>query len=222
MNRYKFISISILLLVVINKICFSQITFTINAGTSIPVGDFAIDDPWNDKSGLAGTGMVAGIQCVYPLNEKGLGFLSSVDFILNPTSNDARKKWEDFNNEADFKFPRAINIPVSAGINYIFTPDEKISLYGKAALSASFLKFTGFMVQQYGYEDYTEEYDFSAALGFILGTGIKANKISIGFNYMILGEHKTGGIWKEGPNTGKLEQEIRNISLITLTAGWNF
>jgi len=39
---------------------------------------------------------------------------------------------------------------------------------------------------------------------------------------MILGEHKTGGIWKEGPNTGKLEQEIRNISLITLTAGWNF
>lgn len=222
MKNFKYAALSFALLIIINVIAISQSTFSIHIGSSLPTRDFADDDPQDETAGLAGIGMGVGVQYVYPLNEKGLGLIAGADFIVNLTSRDARSKWEDINPDAVYKFPKALNIPVSAGIIYIFDPDQKISLYGKAALAASFLKYTGFTVEESDYKDYSESYDISTALGFVVGFGITGNRINIGFNYMKLGDHKFGGTWDEGTNDGNLDKITKNIDLITITAGWNF
>jgi hypothetical protein len=222
MKNCKYLVFSFALLIIINFSAISQGKLSIHMGPSLPTKDFADDNPLDGTAGLAGIGIEGGVQYIYPLNEKGLGLLTGVDFIVNLTSKDARSNWKDINPDAVYRFPKAFNIPVSAGIIYIFNPNEKISLYGKAALAASFLKYTGFTVEESDYKDYTESYDMSTTLGYVVGLGITGNRINIGFNYMILGEHKFGGTWDEGTKDGNLDEIIKNIDLITITAGWNF
>ena len=222
MNRSRLTYLSLALLFVTASSSFSQSSLSISIGPSFPTGNFAIADPWDPDAGFAGTGMGMGIQYLYRFTGSAAGIFAGADALINMTGSEARSKWEDFYPGSELKLPMAINIPVSAGLDYILKSDEKFSLYGRAGLVASFFKYTSLVVNETGYEDYMEEYDFSAALGFVVGAGIAGNKLKIGVDYMGLGEHNITGVWKEGSTSGNLEEGKKKIGLISLSFGYIF
>jgi hypothetical protein len=202
----------------------SQVSILATLGTAFPTGEFAREqNPWNVRTGSSGTGLVIGPQFVYKLKDSGLGIFAGADIVVNNMSKDARSIMDDVFNGADFEYPRTMIIPVTAGLNYIFKADEKVSFYGKAGFVTSFLKITDLHLKSSDYNKYSEEYDFSSSYGFLLGAGLIAeDKLILGVSYYGLGEHKTSGIWKDGDDEGKLNVISRNIELITVTAGWKF
>jgi hypothetical protein len=222
MKNNNLICFLFLLLVFAATNSFSQGAFSFSIGPAFPTGDFAHDDPWDEHAGLAGPGLGLQTNYLYQVPGSDLGLFAGADIFFNVASRDAGNAWEDYNSDADISLPKAINLPLSAGLTYILKADKKFSLYGKAGLSASFFKYTGLRVKESGYEEYAEEYDVSSALGYVLGAGISGDKMILEVSYRGLGEHKISGTWKEGSNSGNLEEAKKDIGLIAIALGWKF
>ncbi|MFO7723420.1 MAG: hypothetical protein R6V49_09405 [Bacteroidales bacterium] len=219
MRRSLVSSLVVLLLFLFAENARAQSSFVLMTGPVFPTGDFADDNPWNDRSGLAGVGIGAGVQYGYQLKGSNLGFFVGANAMYNRTSEDAMNQWAEAYPDVVTDFSEAINIPVSAGVHYILKDDKKFPLYGKAGFAVSFFKMTSFNVRQSGYFKYTEEYDMSDALGYVIGGGVSGNTINIEVNYMALGEHRITGTWTEGSSSGPLEEARRRVGMLTVTLG---
>ena len=253
-----------------NKIEISNIEHSFHFGAVVPMGDFAEDNyyiydiyyseefPEFGKKGAAAMGVGIGYEFVYPLPEKGLGLFAGIDVNYNTIQKDFRGDIEDdfdyiFNDydffDLEIKYSKYINIPISAGLNYTYKADDKISLYGNFGLLVNLVRISDFVVSySYGYEYYDEDvygsfesitkFDIENSFGYKLGGGLIINeKIIISINYLGLGEPKinaetenldeysvdyNGEIFEE---TDKVEFRQRyNLSLdiLTLTVGFQF
>lgn len=77
----------------------------------------------------------------------------------------------------------------------------------------------GLKAKESGYQDYSEEYDVSTALGYVLAAGISGNKLILEVTYMSLGEHKISGTWKEAGTSGDLPTAKKSMGLIAVQVG---
>ncbi|MCF8371342.1 MAG: hypothetical protein K9H64_06955 [Bacteroidales bacterium] len=221
MNKFRFFSI-FTILVVFSFQAYSQGYISLHFGPSFSMGDFGDDDIDDDDAGLAGTGFGAGLKYVYPLTDNGLGLFGGLDVILNPIAKDAQDDIEDFaGSTSEFTFPKYINLPISAGLDYTFKANDQVSLFGQAGISLSLLKMTDFIWEEEGDDDYEEKYDLSTTLGFNIGGGLIINdKVEIGLKYFGLGEHDMEGEYEYGTDDGKLDDYNQKVSLFMLTLGF--
>lgn len=223
MNKVRFFSI-ITILVVFSFQAYSQGHISLHFGPSFSMGDFGDDDIEyaHYRAGLAGVGPGVGFNYISPLTDYGLGLYVGLDVILNPISKDAQDDLEDeAGRMSEFTFPKYINIPVSAGLDYTFDANEGLSLFGQAGISISFLKMTDFIWEEEGYYDYEEKYDLSTSLGFNVGGGLIINdKVEIRLKYFGLGEHEIEGEYEYDSDDGNIDDYDQKVSLLMLTLGF--
>ncbi len=111
------------------------------------------------------------LQVIFPVNDKGLGIFGGVDLIYNPLKNDVKDDIEDdMDDDADVTHLTYINIPISAGLNYTYPANEKVSIYGNVGLTLDFLKVTEMTIEID--KDKTEiTFDMSNKVGMLIGGG---------------------------------------------------
>jgi len=222
MKNIGSLHLPILLLFLISAGSYAQSTFAIHIGAALPAGDFAADNPWNSHAGLAEAGLAAAVEVRYQIPESALGLFTGVSLAATSVSSDAENAWKAGNRSANISLPKAVNLPLTAGVSYILKADKKYALLGKAGLAGSFLSYSDFSLKESGYDPYSETYDASFALGYVAGVEISGRRLLLDVLYMGLGKHTIAGTWKEGDNSGELQDAKKEVGLVLLTLGWKF
>jgi hypothetical protein len=221
MKAIKLVLVS-LLLIAFSFNSFSQGNFTFNVMGALPVSDYGSDDLESDDSGGAGLGFGLGLQYVQPIMDNGLGLFVAVDAIYNGLKKSVKDEYEDMiGSEGDFKWPKLLNFPISAGLNFTTGADSEIGMFVNAGLTYNFFKMTKMEIEAGG-ETGSIEADLASALGFRIGGGIILNnKTSIFINYMSLGNHD---ITQKMSVVGESEEwDVKQkIDLITFGVGFRF
>ena len=226
MTNLKSITVSLLLLIFISAFSFSQSSLSAHLGPSFPLDKFASDNMDDNKAGSAAIGFNLGLQYLYNFEKNGLGLFIGLDFNYNGLKKDVRDSFEkDFEDmgiyNAEFKYYKYLNIPVSAGLHYTFQADKKIALLANLGLAANFMKITD-MTVKVGNITTTMKFDLATSIGFKTGAGILINKkTSITANYLYLGKHDVNATIKSNLPNEKIDGE-QKVDLLTLTLGFMF
>ena len=205
---------------------YSQGNVSIHFGPSFPVSDFALDDLDDDDAGGAAVGLNVGLQYIYPVSESGLGIFGGIDFNYNGLKKDVKDDIEDLwasigINNADVKYYKYINVPITVGLNYTYQADDKIGVFANAGLALNFLKITDMELTANG-QTVTVEMDLANSIGFKIGGGILINqKTSISIDYLGLGKHDIEGKVKDDDSSMDFDYE-QKVDLVTLTLGFKF
>lgn len=202
---------------------YSQSGVSIYAGPSFPLFDFR--DDGNEYSGAAAVGLNFGGKYVYQFNENGLGIYFATELNYNGMRNEDnwKQEWED-NFQADIKFQKYINIPLTTGLNYTYKFNDKISFFGDLGIGADFLKVTNTTYEQESEEIVRFTNKLSTELAYKIGGGVMLNNtFIIALHYDGLGSHDVNqevlinGI----PLEDTTDPEYK-VSLLTLTFGVRF
>lgn len=202
---------------------YSQGNFNIHLGPAIPVSDFGSDDMDNDDAGAAAVGLNVGLQYIHPLSEKGWGVFGGIDLNYNALQKDVKDDIEEFYEtmgitNADYKFYKYVNVPVTAGLHYIYQPDEKIGVFVNAGLSLNFLKMTEMEIEVAG-ETVTTDVDLASSVGFKVGGGILLNqRTTISIDYLGLGKHDLDGEVSGGGASESFDGVLK-VDIVTVTVG---
>ena len=218
MKKMRIIAL-VLLAVIFTIKSYSQEGLTIHFGPSLPMADFASTSEDDEDTGGAGIGLNVGLKYVAPLTENGLGVFGGIDFNYNGLKGDAKddfdQMFEGYN--ADIKYPKYINIPISAGLNYTYHADENFGVFANAGLVVNFLKITDTEVEIQN-QTATLEMDLANGIGYKIGGGIIINpktSISLDYfglgNYDLKGETSAQGFSEE--SEGKLKVDFLNVTL---------
>ena len=225
MKNFKIIAVTLLAVCLTTKV-YSQGIVSVHFGPAIPVLDFGSGDMDDEDAGGAAVGLNIGLKYVYPLSESGIGFFGGVDFHYNGLKQGVKDDVEKFYrglgiNNADIKFYRYINVPVTAGLNFTNTVDEKVSLFANAGLAINFLKITDMVVKANG-QTVTTSMDLASNVGFRLGGGVLIDdKYSVSLDYMGLGTHDIKGRVKVLGMSQDIDVKGK-IDIINLTFGVRF
>ncbi len=225
MKNFKIIALLLLSICYTAK-TYSQGNVTIHFGPSFPVSDFASDDIDDEDAGGAAVGINFGLQYIYPLSESGLGLFGGIDFNYNGLKKDVKDDVEELFesmgiNNADYKFYKYINIPITAGLNYSYQADDKIGVFANAGFALNFMKITDMEIEVSG-QTVTQEMDLANSIGFKIGGGILINqKTSISIDYFALGKHDIEGEIKTTGYSEDVDGEGK-VDLLTLTLGIKF
>ncbi|MBK7797933.1 MAG: outer membrane beta-barrel protein [Saprospiraceae bacterium] len=203
---------------------YSQNSFSVHAGPSFPLSEFGDGDIDDDDSGGAGVGLSLGGKYLYQLNDKGLGLYLGADFNYNGLKSDVKDDIKDdfkdqFISDVDIKFRKYINVPVTAGLNYSFKGNDKISLFVNIGIGADILKLTN-MTVELDNEEVEFSYKLSTQIAYKIGGGLLINdKFIIGMHYNGLGEHNLKGEIEYNGDSQDLDDAKLKVSLLTLTFG---
>ncbi len=189
-----------------------KVEYSIYFGASTPLGSFGqAPTPefpveffntklsWNDDITYGDADFVGaniGVKAKYNISGlKGLGIIATADVLFNTAADFYIKEVdEDEDYLTEYFYSAYINIPVMVGANYNYAINDKVSIWGEAAIGANLRIITSDIFddkRSYGMDiiDYTEiNYDNCFTLGFQAGLGVKLkNKYSIGLHYYNLG-----------------------------------
>ncbi len=207
----------------------SQSRYNIHVGPAFPVSGIDIytvnySDVYSVSSS-AKTGINIGFQYSYQFPNKGIGIFAGIDFIYNDIINEYKVSVDSiFSNIGyeNYEFPKYYNIPVSAGLEYIYEINEKLSLLSNLGMTYNFFKVT-----DYTYDTMTGDEaiiaDWASSFGFKTAIGILyKQKASISIDFLGLGKHEVDiEVIDSGPTEGKGVKEAK-VNMLTLTIGWNF
>lgn len=200
---------------------YAQGVFSYHFGLAVPSSSFADYNIDSEKIGAAALGLNVGVKYDYPLSEDGLGLFAGFDLNYNGLQKGFRDDYENDYEPDDITYPKYLNIPVSGGLSYNFMVNDKVALFGKGGLVASFLKMTN-LKDSYDGDEETIKFDSSTNLGYTIGVGARLNsKIELAITYMGLGEHRISYTFDGGYDNdrGSFKQEV---GLTTLTIGFKF
>ena len=187
-----------------------KVEYSIYLGASTPLGSFGPHNDfhfgyldaklsWNDDITYGDADFVGaniGVKAKYNISGlKGLGIIATADVLFNTTADfDIKEVDEDGDYLSEYLYSTYINIPVMVGANYNYAINDKVSIWGEAAIGANLRIITSDIFdhkRSNGMDiiDYTEiNYDNCFTLGFQAGLGIMLkNKYSIGLHYYNLG-----------------------------------
>lgn len=194
-----------------------KVEYSIHLGASTPLGSFRPQNDfhfgyldaklsWNDDITYGNADFVGaniGVKAKYNISGlKGLGIIATADVLFN-TDGDFDIKEVDEGNEYinEYLYSTHINIPVMVGANYNYAINDKVSIWGEAAIGANLRIITPYIFDHkrsngIDIKDYTEiNYDNCFTLGFQAGLGVKLkNKYSIGVHYYNLGNKAVTGV----------------------------
>ena len=209
-----------------NNVELKKGSFSLHFGPTFPLADFSDDDIYNSEDALgAAVGVGAGIEYSYPLNSSGLGVFLGFDVNYNWYKSDVRDDIEEeFENigldDDDLTLNRYFNIPISAGLNYTFKADDKLSIYGNFGLVANFFKITNLTAEVLD-EEVVTEYDLSTKIGVEFGGGVIINnKTIISLNYFGLGKHKIKSTTNSTVGSDYEVDWKSKVNYLTLTVGF--
>lgn len=166
-----------------------------HAGLGFPSGKFADGDYFSDVvnrgKGMAAMGFTVGYKYYNPLSVENLSWVFGIEAYYNGLNQDAKDGIEDEGFD-DVTFPMYLNFPVTFGLNYAIQLQERIKLYGEAAVGGNYSMPTkiGFSDSD-NYQDM--DYKFTPAFGFAYGLEgglFISDKYSIGLRYNNLGSYK--------------------------------
>jgi len=226
-KNFKILVFTVLLVLFAFIESYSQSSFNIHLGPSIPLLDYSSENIDNEDAGGAGIGINFGLQYTYQLTESGLGLFAGLDFNYNGLKKDVKddleKIFEDLVvTNIYFTHYKYFNIPVSAGLKYKYDADDKIALIGNAGLTINFLKVSDFIIKVDGLK-ITSEFDLANSIGFKIGGGILINsRTSIMIDYLGLGKHDINGETKASGLTSKDIDVDQKVDMLTITVGFNF
>lgn len=208
---------------------FSQSRYNIHIGPAFPLSKIDMytlhySDVYTVSSS-AKTGINIGIQYSYQFPNRGIGIFAGLDFVYNDVINEYKDSVEsilgDFRYES-FEFPKYYNIPISAGIEYIYEIDEKLSLLCNLGMTYNFFKVTDYTYDNM-FGDYAHIADWANNIGFKTAIGILyKQKASISIDFLGLGKHEVD---VKMIDSGTVEDEFiaeAKVNMLTLTLGWNF
>jgi len=219
--------VAILIAIFLSGNAFSQNSFSIHAGPAFPLADFGEDDVSDEDAAGAAVGFNLGGKYLYSLNDKGLGLYLDAGFIFNGLKKSVKDDLEDalsdfIGADVDIAPYKYINIPITAGLNYTFKANEKMSLFGDLGIGFDFLKVTRMNIEVDG-EEMEANYDLSTHLAFKLGGGLLIqDKYIVGLHYNGLGNHNVKGEMKYDGVTEDLEGSDLKVDILTLTFGIKF
>ena len=189
-----------------------KVEYSIYLGASTPLGSFRQAPShgfpvdlfntklsWNDDITYGDADFVGaniGVKAKYNISGlKGLGIIATADVLFNTAGDfDIKEVDESDAYLSEYLYSTYINIPVMVGANYNYAINDKVSIWGEAAIGANLRIITSDIFddkRSNGIDiiDYTEiNYDNCFTLGFQAGLGIMLkNKYSIGLHYYNLG-----------------------------------
>ena len=216
----------VLLSVCLTTKSYSQGSFSLHFGPSFPVSEFRSDDIEDEDAGGAAVGLNIGLKYIYPISESGLGIFGGIDFNYNGLQKDVKDDVEEFYEflgiyNADIKYYKYINVPITAGLNYSYQADDKIGVFANAGLALNFLKITEMELKANG-QTATSVMDVANSIGLKIGGGILINqKTSVSIDYFGLGKHDIDGKVKTTGYSENIEGVVK-VDLLTLTIGFRF
>ena len=187
-----------------------KVEYSIHLGASTPLGSFRPHNDfhfgyldaklsWNDDITYGDADFVGaniGVKAKYNISGlKGLGIIATADVLFNTAADFYIKEVvESDAHLTEYFYSAYINIPVMVGANYNYAINDKVSIWGEAAIGANLRIITSDIFDYkrsngIDIKDYTEiNYDNCFTLGFQAGLGIMLkNKYSIGLHYYNLG-----------------------------------
>ncbi len=232
-----------------------KVEYSIYLGASTPLGSFgqapAIGHPadffhtkvaWNDDITYGEADCVGaniGVKAKYNIpGVKGLGIMATADMFLNTTFEFKIKEDNSSDDIINNEFYSAhINIPVMLGANYDYAINDKVSIWGEAAVGANLRIITKEgTTMRAEYLDNIEltfmnKYDNCFTLGFQAGAGVKLkDKYSIGVHYYNLGTKSITGVMTDiTPGVETLDVRSRpferpelETSMLLIRFGYHF
>jgi hypothetical protein len=208
---------------------FSQSRYNIHVGPAIPVSKIDIytvnySDIYTVSSS-AKTGINIGLQYSYQFPNRGIGVFAGLDFVYNDIINEFKVSMDSIMSHFGYEsyvFPKYFNIPISAGLEYIYEINEKFSLLCNLGMTYNFFKVT-----DYTYDtmlgDLAFKADWASNIGFKTAIGILyKQKASISIDFLGLGKHEVD-IKMIDTGTEELDgSKEAKVNMLTLTVGWNF
>lgn len=194
---------------------FAQKNLSVHVGAMLPIGSFAADNGGYLSNGAIGLNL--GLEYAYPLKQlQNFDLFGGIDINYSGLKKSYRKDNEDVIS----KFPKYLNIPLSAGLKYNYKLNDKIALFGKGGLALDFFKVSKVEIMEtVNSWESTTNVDLSVKPGFILGGGcLINNSIEIGINYFGFSAHKLEGITKIVGRADRPIKEEMKTNFLTLTA----
>lgn len=203
---------------------YSQSRYNIHVGPVFPLSkiDFYTYG-FNDYevSASAKTGINIGFQYSYQFPNRGIGIFAGLDFIYNVVikefKDSVRYYFTEFGYEL-IEFPKYYNIPISAGLEYIYEINEKYSLLCNLGMTYNFFKVTDHTLDDFAYEaDWADNFGFKTAIGILY-----KQKASISIDFWGLGKLEVD---VKMFYSGTVEDEFiadTKVNMLMLIFGWNF
>jgi len=208
---------------------YSQSRYSFHVGPAFPLSKIDMytvnySDVYTVSSS-AKTGINVGFQYSYQFPNRGIGFFAGLDFVYNDIINEYKVSMDTlfsrFGYES-YEFPKYYNIPISAGLEYLYEINEKYSLLCNLGMTYNFFKVTDYTYDTM-FGDFAYEADWANSFGFKTAIGIlyKQNA-SISIDFLGLGKHEVD---IKAIDSGTVEDEFveeAKVNMLTLTIGWNF
>lgn len=226
MIKIKPFTLVLIVLLIANSEALAQNSLEIKIGIANPISDFGSEDINNENAGGAALGFNIGLKYTHQLSDNGLGLFAGLDYNYNGLSRDFKNDIEDIFESigllgADYDFYSYSNIPFSAGINYSYVANEKVTLFGNSGITVNLYNISDFVIEGSGVK-ITSEYNVSSAIGFRVGGGVLFNeKVSVAIDYYGLGEHNING---KARSDGIPSEDIdfeSSVNLLTIRLGYN-
>jgi len=195
---------------------FAQKNLSVHVGAILPTGSFAGN---NDNGYLsnAAVGLNLGLEYTYPVKK-----LQDFDFFggIDINNSGLKKTYRTKNEDVISKFPKYLNIPISAGLKYNYKLNDQITLFGKGGIALDFLKVSKVEVREtHSYWASTTKVDLSVKPGLTLGGGLFINNsIGLGISYFAFAEHKLKGTTTIVGKDDRSISENMKTNFFTLTA----
>jgi hypothetical protein len=215
---------SLLISVCITANTYSQSSYILHFGPSLPLSDFALEDLDNEDAGGAAMGVSVGLQFIYRVTEFGLGIYGGIDFNYNGLTKDVKNDIEEYYENmgiinADIIFYKYLNLPISAGLNYTYQANDKVGVFTNAGLVVNSLKITDMELKTHR-QAVSAKMDVANSIGFKIGGGMIINqKVSISIDYLGLGTHDIKGEIRTTDTSEDIEGEMK-VDLLNLTLGF--
>jgi len=114
-------------------------------GISKPAGDLAtysFENAILKGAGCATTGFNIGAKFYNPLKTKNLSMVYSLNLYQNPISKDFKDQYKQANPDRSVSFPRYVNVPLMAGINYTLPIGKDLSIYAEGLIGFNMFKIS--------------------------------------------------------------------------------
>lgn len=164
-------------------------------------------------------GYSIGVEKTSAIGSFGLGWVTSLTFIIQPYDQEKLEKELSLEN-VDFKYKPILNIPLMTGLKFQKNIVAKLELYGQAQIGLNIHKMGNWKI-----DDVEMVFDIKPSLGYTFGGGIIINeRFNLGVRYYMLGDPEVEAkqYLDDGTSSPGFKLSKEKINLLSFVFGINF